>query len=130
MEEILLLHGHRFCPKMFHNCILARRCFAKQPLIFPRTADHTLGLFVCLFVDNEHMLGQFGIVWPYSVIRDYFQTIYILSLRCDYSVITGHPFVTLFCHRPPNCIKLFLPEMMMTNDARISHFEDKSIFLD
>ena len=99
MEAVLFLHDHRFCTKMFHKCIFARRRFATN--FFPEQP-----IILCLFVDNEHMVGQFGIVWPYLVIRDFFQTIYILSLRCDYSVITERPFVTLFCHQPPQLDKV------------------------
>ena len=74
-----------------------------------------------LFVDNQHTVGQFGIVCPYSVIRDYFQTIYIPfpQTLTTLSLLNTHLW-RYFATNHPNCIsKLFLYKIMTTNDDRI-----------
>ena len=93
MEAVLFVHGHRFCTKRFHKlqmyfcttsfCGAATNFFPEQPII------------LCLFVDNEHMVGQFGIVWPYLVIRDYLYPFPPLRLLCHY--------------RPPICDVILPP---------------------
>ena len=91
-------------------------------LVFANFSQNDRSYFGCLFVDNQHMVGQFGIVCPYSVIRDYFQTIYIPfpQTLTTLSLLNTHLW-RYFATNHPNCIsKLFLSKIMTTNDARIT----------